>query len=48
MSDDRLADFLHDILEAADRIMAYTEGMTSDLFLHDIKTQDAVIRNLRS
>lgn len=46
MSDERTTDFLHDILEAAHRIMTYTEAMTSDLFLHDLKTQDAVVRNL--
>ena len=46
MSDERTTDFLHDILEAAHRIMTYTETMTSDIFLHDLKTQDAVVRNL--
>ena len=46
MSDARVTDFLSDILEAASRIMTYTEGLTSELFLKDVKTQDAVIRNL--
>jgi uncharacterized protein with HEPN domain len=38
--------FLKDILEAANRIMIYTEHMTYDAFLADLKTQDAVVRNL--
>lgn len=46
MSDARVQDFLYDILEAARRIMTYTEAMSSDLFFEDFKTQDAVIRNL--
>lgn len=38
--------FLGDIQEAIDRIMAYTAGMTYEAFLEDLKTQDAVMRNL--
>jgi len=37
---------LQDILAALERIRGYTNGMDSDTFLSDIKTQDAVIRNL--
>jgi len=39
-------EFLLDILEACDRILAYTEGMSYEEFLEDIKTQDAVLRNI--
>ena len=39
-------DFLRDIRESARRIKMYTDGMAYDRFLADIKTQDAVIRNL--
>jgi uncharacterized protein with HEPN domain len=39
-------DFLNDIREASRRIRAYTAAMTYEAFLADIKTQDAVIRNL--
>ena len=40
------SDFLQDIQEAANRIATYTDGVTSEAFLNDLKTQDAVIRNL--
>jgi uncharacterized protein with HEPN domain len=39
-------DFLRDIREASRRIKMYTDAMTYDRFLADIKTQDAVDRNL--
>ena len=39
-------DFLRDIREAVRRIRMYTDAMTYDHFLADIKTQDAVTRNL--
>ncbi|MEW6717139.1 MAG: DUF86 domain-containing protein [Chloroflexota bacterium] len=39
-------DFLRDIREAMHRIKTYTNAMTYDCFLADIKTQDAVVRNL--
>ena len=39
-------DFLRDIREAVRRIRMYTDAMTYDCFLADVKTQDAVIRNL--
>ena len=37
---------LDDILEAIARIKEYTKGMDAKDFSSDIKTQDAVIRNL--
>jgi uncharacterized protein with HEPN domain len=39
-------DFLMDIQEAVRRITVYTTGLTYEAFLADLKTQDAVIRNL--
>jgi uncharacterized protein with HEPN domain len=39
-------DLLRDIQESVRRITTYTAGMTYYRFLDDIKTQDAVIRNL--
>jgi uncharacterized protein with HEPN domain len=38
--------FCDDIVEAIDRIVRYTAGMTYEEFAADTKTQDAVIRNL--
>ncbi len=46
MSERTDREFLLDIQEAIRRIAAYTAGMTSEAFLEDPKTQDAVIRNL--
>jgi uncharacterized protein with HEPN domain len=46
MSERADRDFLSDIREAIRRIRAYTAAMTYESFLADIKTQDAVIRNL--
>ena len=45
MSERADGDFLRDIREAVRRIRMYTDAMTYDRFLADIKTQDAVIRN---
>jgi uncharacterized protein with HEPN domain len=42
MKDDRL--YLTHILEATEKVIAYTQGGYDD-FVHDAKTQDAVIRN---
>jgi uncharacterized protein with HEPN domain len=42
------SDYLSDILEAMHRIKEYTDSMTYDQFLNDIKSQDAVIRNLET
>ena len=39
-------DFLLDIREAAERIIGYISEMNYEQFLTDIKTQDAVVRNL--
>lgn len=39
-------DFLSDIKEAVRRTTSYTEKLTYEDFLEDIKTQDAVIRNI--
>jgi uncharacterized protein with HEPN domain len=39
-------DYLEDIREAIRRILSYTAGLTRQGFLEDIKTQDAVVRNL--
>lgn len=39
-------DFLRDVREAVRRIKTYTDAMTYDHFLVDIKTQDAVVRNV--
>ncbi|MBI1923775.1 DUF86 domain-containing protein [Candidatus Poribacteria bacterium] len=42
----RDTDYLSDIQEAIKRIIAYTENLTGDAFMEDLKTQDAVTRNL--
>lgn len=39
-------DFVSDIREAIRRILVYTAGMTETVFIADIRTQDAVMRNL--
>jgi uncharacterized protein with HEPN domain len=36
---------LEDILEAANKILAYTEGLNFNAFMEDSKTIDAVVRN---
>ncbi len=46
MSERRNGDYLSDILEAMRRIVIYTSGLTFEQFMKDIKTQDAVVRNL--
>ena len=46
MSERGDAEFLGDIKEAAARIEIYIEEMNYEQFLEDIKTQDAVVRNL--
>lgn len=38
-------DYLNDILDAAEKIERFTEGMTRDEFHDDAKTADAVLRN---
>jgi uncharacterized protein with HEPN domain len=39
-------EFVSDIRGAIQRIILYTTGMDYDAFVADVKTQDAVIRNL--
>jgi len=39
-------EFLLDILEACNRIIDFTKDMSYDEFVEDIKTQDAVLRNI--
>jgi len=46
MSKRRNLDYLNDIREAIHRILTYTAGLTYPQFMEDIKTQDAVVRNL--
>ncbi len=46
MSERTDRDSLSDIQEAIHRIMAYVAAMTDETFLTDLKTQDAVFRNL--
>jgi len=36
---------LEDILESAEKILTYTDGLTYDDFINDSKTIDAVVRN---
>ncbi|HEX9652229.1 MAG TPA: DUF86 domain-containing protein [bacterium] len=47
MSKRRDWDYLNDITEAIQRIVSYIDGLTFEKFLHDAKTQDAVVRNLQ-
>ncbi len=42
----RVRDFLSHIVQAIDRIEAFSAGIDRTAFLTDLKTQDAVIRNL--
>jgi len=46
MSERTDKDFLSDIKEAVRRTTSYTEKLTYEEFLEDIKTQDAVIHNI--
>jgi len=46
MSKRRLEELLGDIKEAAGRIGKYIDGMDYQAFLGDLKTQDAVVRNV--
>jgi len=39
-------EFLLDILEACNRIIDFTKDVSYDEFVEDIKTQDAVLRNI--
>jgi uncharacterized protein with HEPN domain len=42
----RVEDYLLHMLEAADRVLAYTAGVTKDQFLAAPMIQDATIRNI--
>jgi len=46
MSKRKNEDFLKDILEAANRVSIYSDPLKYNEFLKDIKTQDAVVRNI--
>jgi uncharacterized protein with HEPN domain len=46
MSERDVRAFLQDMCEAIHRILSYTEGLDYAGFQQDIKTQDAVLRNL--
>jgi len=46
MSERGIAESLSDILEAIKRIQDYISGMNYQTFLNDLKTRDAVVRNL--
>ncbi|MEI9946222.1 MAG: hypothetical protein WDN26_18620 [Chitinophagaceae bacterium] len=45
MSNREIQLLLEDILEAAQKIISYTGGMSFDDFLNENKTIDAVVRN---
>ena len=40
-------DYLGDIVEASERVLAYAAGLDIDSFLSDTRTQDAILRNLQ-
>lgn len=46
MSERTDAEYVNDILEAIRRIAQYIDTISYEAFLGDLKTQDAVIRNL--
>jgi uncharacterized protein with HEPN domain len=46
MTDDRVADTLTQMRDAAALARSYIEGMTKELFVADTRTQQAVIMNL--
>lgn len=46
MNAPRLADYLEHILAAIDRIAQFTSGFEFEDFAADLRTQDAVVRNL--
>ena len=45
MSEREIKLLLEDMLEAAQKILSYTAGMSFDNFINDDKTVDAVVRN---
>ena len=46
MSERRWVLFASDIIEAIEKIETYTEGYSYEEFMEDMKTKDAVVRNL--
>ncbi|WP_300980560.1 HepT-like ribonuclease domain-containing protein [Mesotoga sp.] len=46
MSRREIAEILEDIVDSIERITAYVDNMSYDEFMADLKTQDAVIRNI--
>jgi uncharacterized protein with HEPN domain len=40
-------EYFYDIIECINRIQLYSEKMQYNDFLNDIKTQDAIIRNIQ-
>jgi len=46
MSKRETTEILEDIVDSIDRITAYADNMSYDEFMADLKTQDAVIRNI--
>jgi uncharacterized protein with HEPN domain len=45
-ADLRAPDYFEHLLQACDRILQYTSGMTQEQFLADSMVQDAVLRNI--
>jgi uncharacterized protein with HEPN domain len=45
MSERNTVLLLEDILQAIDKVLSYTQGMTFDEYMNDTKTVDAVVRN---
>ncbi len=39
-------DYLHDILESVDEVESFVEGMSSEAFMKDRKTKNAVMRSI--
>ncbi|ACR78957.1 DUF86 domain-containing protein [Kosmotoga olearia] len=46
MSERTPTELIEDIIEAINRIMNYIDNLTYNEFLNDLKTQDAVVRNI--
>ncbi len=46
MSRREIAEILEDIVDSIERITAYADNTSYDEFMADLKTQDAVIRNI--
>ncbi|OAA24445.1 DUF86 domain-containing protein [Kosmotoga sp. DU53] len=46
MSERTPSELIEDIIEAINRIMIYIDNLTYNEFLDDLKTQDAVVRNI--